>query len=435
MKSRSDLRTILSRLIQERGIGILDNPKRCGAFLRDYAKGAFKRESRILILSLEAGCHRALLKTTDSLKTARRLIQKLQDDYGITHVYAQEAISLLEKALADRELTGEERKIRLEKAALTGDYRAEYELGLFFKNEARFEDAARWLEAAAKHCITLYEARITADAPKPVPDGLVKIPAGTFIMGSPEGEWGRKDNEIEHQVRVSAFYLGRTPVTQGEYEAVSGSNPSVFKGPEKPVESVSWFDAIQYCNALSLREGRKPAYRVEGDMVIWNRNAPGYRLPTEAEWEYACRGGSSEPFSAGAGFSTDQGNYNGNYPHNGGAKGVYRGATTLVGSFPPNSFGLYDMHGNVWEWCWDWYGPYSRETQRDPIGAPGGLDRVCRGGSWTSLGNTLRSANRGLNVPSYRNHDLGFRVLIPAPEEGLKVLEAMPHGSGRGAGA
>ncbi|MDR2518875.1 MAG: formylglycine-generating enzyme family protein [Spirochaetaceae bacterium] len=415
MKGRSDLQAVLSRLIKDRGISILDNPKRCGAFLHDYAKGAFKREARIFLLSLEAGCHRALLKTTDRVKTSQRLIQKLQDDYGITAYYAQEAVSLLEKVIADRELTPEEKKAALEKAALTGGYRAEYELGLFFKRSGRFEEASRWLEAGAKHCIDLYEARVMADQPKPVPEGLVKIPAGTFIMGSPEREWGRKDNEAEHEVQVGAFYLGRTPVTQKEYEAAAGVNPSAFKAQDNPVERVSWFDAVQYCNALSVNEGRKPAYRVEGEFVIWDRNAPGYRLPTEAEWEYACRGGSAAPFSAGAVFSTDQGNYNGNYPYNSGAKGVYRGAPTRVGSFPPNPLGLYDMHGNVWEWCWDWYGPYSREKQRDPAGAPSGSDRVCRGGSWSSLGNTLRSANRGLNIPSYRNPDLGFRVLLPLP--------------------
>jgi formylglycine-generating enzyme required for sulfatase activity len=157
-------------------------------------------------------------------------------------------------------------------------------------------------------------------------------------------------------------------------------------------------------------EGLTPAYTIDGTSVTWNKSANGYRLPTEAEWEYACRAGTTTPFSIGKNITTDQANYDGNYPYNGNALGEYRKKTTAVGSFEANAFGLYDMHGNVWEWCWDWYGAYADGSQTDPTGAAFGTERVLRGGGWNYYAVDLRSANRGSNSPDVRNGSRGFRV-------------------------
>jgi formylglycine-generating enzyme required for sulfatase activity len=258
---------------------------------------------------------------------------------------------------------------------------------------------------------------------------MVRLEGGTFTMGSPVNEVDRRGyDEIQHQVTVSAFYMGKYEVTQAEYEAVIGSNPSYFKGAQLPVERVSWYDAIEYCNKWSEQEGLTPAYTVnkfssdpnntsDSDnvrwTVTWNKAANGYRLPTETEWEYACRALTRTPFSTGNNITTSQANYDGNYPYNNNSKGTYQGKTTNVGIFLPNSWGLYDMHGNVWEWCWDWYGSYSTETQTDPTGAASGSARVLRGGSWYDYARILRSAYRDNGTPSDRDSRSGFRVVRP----------------------
>ncbi len=243
------------------------------------------------------------------------------------------------------------------------------------------------------------------------PERMVLIPAGTFLMGSPESEAERDSDETQHEVTISKdFWMNQYEVTQGEWEAVMGSNPSGFKGTNLPVEQVSWYEVIEYCNKRSEQEGLTPAYKINGNNVTWNRNANGYRLPTEAEWEYACRAGTTTPFSTGNNLTTSQANYNGNYPYNGNAKGTYREKTTAAGSFAANPWGLYDMHGNVWEWCWDWYGSYESGSQTDPVGAASGSYRVERGGSWGSSAAYVRSAYRSINSPDGRFNDLGFRV-------------------------
>jgi formylglycine-generating enzyme required for sulfatase activity len=253
---------------------------------------------------------------------------------------------------------------------------------------------------------------------RPVPDGFVRIQGGTFMMGSPASEASRNSNEVQHQVTVSSFFMGKYEVTQREYQAVMGTNPSFFKGDNLPVEKVSWFEAVEYCNARSRKEGLTPAYTISGSgdsrTVTWNRNVNGYRLPTEAEWEYACRAGTTTPFSTGSNITTNQANYDGNNPYNGNAKGTYREKTTAVDSFAANVWGLYDMHGNVWEWCWDWYGSYSSGAQTDPVGASSGTYRVLRGGSWYFNGRNLRSAFRDFDTPSARGSDLGFRLARPS---------------------
>ena len=241
-------------------------------------------------------------------------------------------------------------------------------------------------------------------------DGLVLINGGTFMMGSPAEEPLRVGNEIQREVTIGSFYIGMYEVTQDEYQEIMNSNPSYFKGPDLPVEQVSWFSAIAYCNALSEKMGLEMAYTINGQTVSWNRNANGYRLPTEAEWEYSCRAGTMTPFNTGDNVTIDQANYDGRRPYNKNAAGDYRQKTTAVGSFPPNSFGLFDMHGNVGEWCWDWNAEYARGAQLDPAGADIGSYRVFRGGSWNHAADFLRSARRGGNLPSTRGYYLGFRI-------------------------
>ena len=242
---------------------------------------------------------------------------------------------------------------------------------------------------------------------------MVRINGGTFTMGSPSGETRRHSNETQRQVTLSPFYMGRYEVTQAEFQAIMGTNPSQFQGPNLPVENVSWFDAIEFCNILSLREGLRPAYTINGNVVSWDRNANGYRLPTEAEWEFSCRAGSTTPFNTGDNITTDQANFNGNHPYidnPDNPPGVYRGTTVPVGSFAPNAFGLYDMHGNVGEWCWDWNVVYSLDAEVNPQGTASGHYRVFRGGSWNHPADFLRSARRGGNLPHARGFFHGFRL-------------------------
>ena len=236
------------------------------------------------------------------------------------------------------------------------------------------------------------------------PNGFVLITGGTFTMGSPANEPDRNDNEgPQRQVTVSSFYMGKCEVTQKEYQDVMGTNPSRFKGNNLPVELVSWFDAIDYCNKRSQKEGLTPAYTKNGTTVTWNRNAKGYRLPTEAEWEYACRAGTTTAYNTGASISDSTGWYNANSGN----------ATRPVGQKPENRWGLYDMHGNVWEWCWDWYGAYPSEAQTDPTGASSGSNRVLRSGSWSNSAEGIRSALRYYYYPSRRYGSFGFRLVRP----------------------
>ncbi|MDR2534734.1 MAG: formylglycine-generating enzyme family protein [Treponema sp.] len=236
-----------------------------------------------------------------------------------------------------------------------------------------------------------------------ISDIMVWVSGGTFSMGSGENE---RDEQPVHTVHISSFYLGKTPVTQKEYEAVMGSNPSSHKGELLPVVNVSWYDAVEYCNKLSVKEGLTPAYSGSNDQIVCNFTANGYRLPTEAEWEYAAKSGNRDSLSfeyAGGNNPDILGWYaenSDNQPHE-------------VGTKTPNSAGLYDMSGNVWEWCWDWYGLYQPESQQDPVGPNTGRERVTRGGSWYSSAEILRSTYRNKGNPRNRYGDLGFRVLRP----------------------
>lgn len=255
----------------------------------------------------------------------------------------------------------------------------------------------------------------------PWEDPFALIEGGTSLMGSPASENWRRDDETQHQVTVATFRMARHEVTQAEWHEVMGSVPSSSKGDRLPVESVTWLEAVRFCNAKSEREGLSPAYAIDGEAVEWDLASDGYRLPTEAEWERACRAGTTGPFNVDRSIGADEANYYGHYPYEieenyfdqsklATRPGIYRGKPVEVGSFEPNAFGLFDMHGNVGEWCWDVYGPYPTEPQVDPTGPVEGTRRVARGGGWNDFAKDLRSAYRSAMPQDTRSASIGLRL-------------------------
>ncbi len=267
---------------------------------------------------------------------------------------------------------------------------------------------------------------------------FVRVDGGVFLMGSPDDEVDRKGNETQHQVKVSTFYLCKYAVNVADFktfidesgyqtDAEKGDGSNVLDGKKgwkwekktgvnwrhgvsanerdtgeynHPVLYVSWNDAEAYCSWLSQKSGKS------------------FRLPTEAEWEYACRAGEMKPFSTGDNLTTEQGNYCGDLPYNNNEKGIFRKNTVPVNSFEPNAWGLYNMHGNVWEWCRDWYveNYYERCKENgvieNPAGPETGSSRVLRGGSWCSPAGRCQSANRNRNPPGGRIGNAGFRLVF-----------------------
>jgi formylglycine-generating enzyme required for sulfatase activity len=233
---------------------------------------------------------------------------------------------------------------------------------------------------------------------------MIQIPAGEFQMGSPELEVDRQSYEgPQHLVKLGSFFLGQTAVTQAQWQVVVGwpeqqlelnDQPSLFQAANQPVEQVSWEEAVEFCRRLSVRTGRN------------------YTLPSESQWEYACRASTTTAFSFGETLTPELANYNGNNTYVSGPKGVYRQKTAEVGSFPANGWGLHDMHGNVWEWCLDsWHGTYKGAP---PDGSAwttdGGANRLLRGGSWDGSPWICRSAYRSYGLPDGRSGSFGFRV-------------------------
>ena len=219
------------------------------------------------------------------------------------------------------------------------------------------------------------------DLGKDVKLEMILIPAGKFVMGSPASEKGHRVNETQHEVTLTKpFYMGKYEVTQEQWDAVMINNRSFYRGPKLPVTSVSWENCQEFIKKLNAK------------------TSGGYRLPTEAEWEYSCRAGTATAYSNGDIITKNDSNVEGL-------------STKVVGSYKPNAFGLYDMHGNVWEWCEDWKVDYPKEAVIDPKGPEAGKNRVLRGGSFTGVGMHSRSANWFDNLPSTWNIDyLGFRL-------------------------
>ncbi len=254
---------------------------------------------------------------------------------------------------------------------------------------------------------------------------LARIPPGAFMMGSPRSEAERDDKELLHKVTMTKpFFLGVYEVTQAEYVKVMRTLPkfrnrAAFSGEKNPAENVEWKSARIFCERLSALGSEKSAGRK-------------YRLPSEAEWEYACRAGTSTPFHFGDSLSSSQANFNGKHPHGDAEKGPYLRETAKVGSHGPNAFGLYDMHGNVAEWCADWYDPeyYLDSPEEDPLGPPFGVVDtrftnfgnnnffvVVRGGSWVDDGRACRAAYRFRGMPNTQYRLIGFRVACDVESE------------------
>ena len=229
---------------------------------------------------------------------------------------------------------------------------------------------------------TIYEVR----------DRMVEIPAGKFTMG--DQKLGCREVTI-----TRSFLMDKYPVTQDLYQKVMYNNPSHFKGEDRPVENITWFDAINFCNELSKTIGLQEAYEVNGEILIIKPESDGFRLPTEAEWEYACRATNGECY----GILNEIAWYGKNSENQ----------TQPVGQKKENKFGLYDMLGNVWEWCYDWYADYPKKSETNPIGPDKGSSRIMRGGSWVNFASTIKSTHRGGDQPNIRDYNLGFRLVLP----------------------
>jgi sulfatase modifying factor 1 len=245
-------------------------------------------------------------------------------------------------------------------------------------------------------------------------DDFVLINGGTFQMGSPDNEPERDADERLHEVSVDSFYLAKTELTQQEYQAVTGSNPSEFQGAGNPVENVTWYDAIRFCNTKSEAEGLSPCYTISGTTVTWDKSANGYRLPTEAEWEYAARANTDTPFSFGSYVNDEDANCYNAYGYNNNASGQwvngYLEHTVSTDSYLANGNGLYNMHGNVAEWVWDWYGSYSEEASLNPTGMQAGNYKIARGGGWNDFPKHIRSAYRSAYPADVPLYSIGIRL-------------------------
>jgi formylglycine-generating enzyme required for sulfatase activity len=385
-----DFADVIRRMVSEQGKETLVNG-RAKIFLADYCKGQFKKEMKIFRQILESGCGEHVNSADSFPERKLKLMERLEDEDGLSQKVTSDYLDLL---------------------------------CLILKGKIPDYEAVVVQKAPPKQPRPVPRVKVVMKGP-PKPrirrlinnqtNFFVQIPGGTFLMGSPINEPGhKKDEGPQHKVTVTGFFMSRYQVTQKEYQEVMGKNPSHIKGGMLPVECVCWYDAVEYCNELSLRHGLSPAYTIDINLkdpnnqcnfdllkwtVTWDRNAKGYRLPTEAEWEYACRAGTTEMYNTS--IIDDTGWYNVNSYN----------MIHPVGQKSPNAWGLYDMHGNAEEWCWDWYSTYLNKAQNDPEGAVSGSGRIRRGGSVNNRVLCLRSAYRNHKNPHIKNQFLGFRIV------------------------
>lgn len=366
----------LCRLIRDYGHDLCADPERLKAWLQDFCGGQYVREVNVLHLALTQGIPAYLLNNVSEPyeSVAYRLSEQLQDDFGIVWEIARWAVDSWALALG---------------IVQTLPALPDFPLQSFNFETVTVDSYGNII------CKERKQARqIVENLGNGVVLEMVYIPGGIFLMGGPLGEEDSDDDEKpQHSVTIQPFYMGKYPVTQAQYQTLMGDNPAEFKGDNRPVERVPWRDAVNFCQKLSQRTGKT------------------YQLPSEAQWEYACRAGTTTPFYFGETITPDLVNYNGNDPYANAPKGKYREETTSVGSFPPNGFGLYDMHGNVYEWCQDvWHDNY--------VGAGGACwessgyssYHVLRGGSWYYYARGCRSAVRGMRGDL--NDYGGFRVVL-----------------------
>jgi formylglycine-generating enzyme required for sulfatase activity len=360
----TEFANIIQKISTDKGKGLFIEPKKLKSLLLDYTKNEYKRETALLSAILETDSVKYINRAENLAECKRYLVKQLDDNHSLSPAKSAEMLDLLFLTL---------RGVELQSAIVenTGSVNAE-------------------------------------NQPQPGQPlaNFVRVEGGTFRMGSADG---RDEEQPLHTVTVKSFSIGKYAVTQKEWQEVIGNNPSFFKGDNLPVENVGWYKAVDYCNKRSLKEGLTSAYRGSGDSITCDWNADGYRLPTEAEWEYAAKGGNGSP---------------GNYTYSGSdnidiVAWYYKNSGTIthpVGIKAANGLGIHDMSGNVLEWCWDWYGDYSSEARTDPVGPVSGADRVQRGGSWFDTEWSARSSNRVHLNPSYVYNTFGFRLVRPSLE-------------------
>ena len=378
----SPLEEKLSQLLAGYGAGIYAEKFRCSSLIRDVY-GIQKKEANILIAALNAGVPEALLGQTgeEARHLQDRLVRQLEDSFGLNSSSAQWSVAawadVLGKAASAEAVVAVPKKpsVKVPPAVI---------IEVPKKPSVKVPPVARKFPPTRQ-----------LDLGGGVHLELILIQAGTFLMGSPASEAERDSDETWHEVTLTQpFYLGKYPVTQAQWKAVMGSNPSDFKGATLPVEQVSWEDAQAFCAKVRQKSGQ-----VVG-------------LPTEAQWDFACRAGTSTPFHFGSVLDGTQANCAGNHPYGTTQKGPYLDKTSPVGSYPANAWGLHDMHGNVWEWCQDRYGDYRRQSVIDPRGPEVASSCVNRGGCWGSEAANCRSASRGRDVSSRRFNWNGFRLAL-----------------------
>lgn len=452
----------LCEVIAAYGRALCDDPRRCEGLLRDLC-GEHRREIFVLINAVRERVAADLLSSQGSAPNEvllARLTKRLEDNLALARDAARWAVESWAMALAvipyseaeameadsqadSRELTDEHQLRTAVRTALTNgritdeekakleDVRQRLDIPVNLATRTYAEviqetpaiPSLQWFEfgmdsvdrsGKTKHRSGSKARSFTQDLGGGVTLEMVAIPGGTFWMGSPDTEAERLEYEgPQHRVAVSPFFLGRCPITQAQWRVVAGlpqfyrplnSNPSHFEGEDRPVENVSWYDCQEFCARLSCKTGR------------------AYRLPSEAEWEYACRAGTTTPFHFGDSITTSLANYDGTFPYTLGyaPKGTYRRETTSVGLFlTANAFGLYDMHGNVEEWCADpWHPTYLNAPSEGKAWEAGGdgLRRVKRGGSWYSTARGCRSAFRSYALAGKGSTQCGFRVALSIPQ-------------------